>query len=317
MESLMRNNPQELRNNIPGILLMLLNAFSLSVLYTCSKKLRVVFEAEQLTFLYKSIVFVCSIPWIFYKHRSLSVLKTSRVGLHFMRGLSAFLGSLLFYHSILYVNTTEVAAFTYLEPLIVTILSIVLFKEKYHIGTIIFISCGLIGNILVFSSGYNSQHTAPLIGYMYLIFALLCWGANNIFIKMLGNTERTATQLFYNVFLGTAFSIPLAFRYVWTIDLSYIPYILLMGAAHVVHIISFFKAFKLSPVSVVFPFDYTRLIFTALLAYLFLGQNLTVMTITGCVIIIVGGVFMVYSEARTKHGLKQIRHNIESEVVNK
>ena len=45
--------------------------------------------------------------------------------------------------------------------------------------------------------------------------------------------------------------------------------VFLSGLAALIHKIAFFKAYKISHISVVAPFDYIRLVFTSILSYFF------------------------------------------------
>jgi uncharacterized membrane protein len=74
-----------------------------------------------------------------------------------------------------------------------------------------------------------------------------------------------------------------------------------MTVFHIIHMICFFRALKVTEMSAVMPFDYTRLFFAGILGYIFLGENLKTTSIYGYILIAVGGMCLIYYEASKKN----------------
>ena len=57
-------------------------------------------------------------------------------------------------------------------------------------------------------------------------------------------------------------------------------------------------AYKRAAITLVVPFDFTRLIFTSAIAYIAFGEIISLSTIIGSVMIVLGAFFIVFIENR-------------------
>jgi uncharacterized membrane protein len=65
--------------------------------------------------------------------------------------------------------------------------------------------------------------------------------------------------------------------------------------------VAYFKAFKYAEMSLIMPFDYSRVLFTSVLASLVLGERAPdIYTILGYTCIIIGGVYAIKIEGGLK-----------------
>jgi drug/metabolite transporter (DMT)-like permease len=286
--------------NTAGILLMLLHAFSMAALYITAKDLTYFLHPNQVAFLYKFSILVAILPWCmiggFRKN-----LKTTKIGLHVTRGTFSVMANLCFFYALRSINVTDAAAITYLEHIIVISIGILYFKEQLTKTKIFLLITGFTGAIFITKPGFNNFS----FNYFFIFLALIFWAINNLSIKILGKTERGKAQLFYTMLIGSIFSLPLAIQNWQPIKFEYIKYIVLLALFHLIHVISFFKAFKFSDISAVMPLDYSRLIFTGILGYIFLQEVPDKYSILGCVLIMLGGFLSIKNEARKNIRLKR------------
>ena len=178
---------------------------------------------------------------------------------------------------------------------------ILYFKEQLTKTKIFLLITGFTGAIFITKPGFNNFS----FNYFFIFLALIFWAINNLSIKILGKTERGKAQLFYTMLIGSIFSLPLAIQNWQPIKFEYIKYIVLLALFHLIHVISFFKAFKFSDISAVMPLDYSRLIFTGILGYIFLQEVPDKYSILGCVLIMLGGFLSIKNEARKNIRLKR------------
>jgi S-adenosylmethionine uptake transporter len=133
-----------------------------------------------------------------------------------------------------------------------------------------------------------------------MLLAVAFWASNILVIKILGSSERSKAQLFYVMLFSSIFSLPMAL-YDWKpMEAWQINYILALALCYFIHTITFFKALKYADISTVMPYDYTRLIFTGILGYFFLGESPDYLSLIGFGLIIFGGIFAVTHEAARK-----------------
>jgi len=331
-------------HNIYGILFMLLNAISIAILYVSIKNLTQDLSSHLILFLYKFSIFILILPWCF--HGGLKSLKTNRLALHASRGFLSISGSLCLFYAIKYIELTDITAIGYMEQVILVIIGIFYFKEKATNTKIATITASFIGAMLVvypeiisfndyylpslnkvdFSGEFNSY-------YILVFMAIGFWATNCTVIKVLGRTEKTKVQLFYVTLVSCIIAFPLAFME-WQavptalfeiklpvrffdfdelgIQLKHIPFILLLALCYFIHCIAFFKSLKYAELSTVIPFDYSRLVFTGILGFYFLGEIPNNGSYIGYFIIVFAGVYLIRAESKKR---KKKKAQLEKEQL--
>jgi S-adenosylmethionine uptake transporter len=276
-----------------GILMMMIHALAMASLYIILKKISHELHSFQIAFLYKALILIGILPWCFYGGLQKN-LKTKRIGMHIARGTFSLLGTLCFIVSMKQLPASNVAAIGYLDHIVLIMIGILYFKEKIS-GTKIFaISMTFAGAFFIIKPwiGEMDRH------YVFLLMAVVFWSVNSTIIKMLGSTEKTKAQLFYVMFFSAVFSLPLAMHEWKPIQPEHWKYLIGLAVCYLIHTITFFKAFKYADVSMVFPFDYTRLIFTGILGVMFLGEIPDDYALIGYGLIITGGIYAILQEAK-------------------
>ncbi|CAL7963230.1 S-adenosylmethionine uptake transporter [Alphaproteobacteria bacterium] len=291
-------------NTLFGIILTLMHAASLAVIYVVTKQLVSVIAAEQVAFLYKFSVLIAIIPWCL-KCGIKKVLHTKRIGLHFARGVFSIIANICFVFALKAIPTADAAVITFLEPLPTLLIGILYFKESITASKIVSVACGIVGALFVIQPGFNAFNSS----YVFLLFALICWAINNSVIKILGDTEKTTTQLFYTTFFGSILSLPLTFRYSWdALNVIHFKHVVVLAVFHLIHVIAFFRAFKFADVSTIMPFDYTRLIFSGIFGYFILGEVPVGAKLLGYIFIVSGSLYLIYGETKKRRlGEKELK----------
>lgn len=305
----MRKIKNRLKNDkvSSGILLMIVHAIAMSGLYVVSKKLMHTLHPNQVAFLYKFAILIAILPWCFvggFKNN----LKTNRLGTHVARGTFSIMASLCFFFALSKLNVLDAAAITFLEQTLIVFVGVIFFKEQMNIAKLVFILCGLTGTLLIIKPGFQEFNGY----YIYLFMALLFWAGNNITIKVLGKTERSKGQLFYVTLVSSIVSFPLALQAWEPIQLWHLKYLAILAVCYLIHSAALFKAFKYADISTVMPYDYTRLVFGGILGYIIFSEIPDRFSMTGYLIITLGGLYLIHYEARKKH--KKTAISIEDKI---
>jgi S-adenosylmethionine uptake transporter len=190
-------------NLLLGIILMVIHAATLSAVYVIGKRLGKSLSGDQIAFLYKAGVLICTIP-LLTKGGIMNNLKTNRLKLHGLRAVFSLAATICFYRGLLQVPALDATAITFLEPIIALVAGIIYFKESIKISKITSIIFCFTGTLLIIQPGFKTFNSS----YFYLFGALIFWALNNLTMKMLGKTERTVTTLFYVSFLSTLLAFP-------------------------------------------------------------------------------------------------------------
>jgi drug/metabolite transporter (DMT)-like permease len=291
-----KNKPKEKHvecNGRPilGVFLILLHALSIAVMYILIKDLTHHLSPFQVAFLYKITLFVMILPWCLWGGHKKN-LKTKKLGMHLARGAFSFLGTLCFIIAISNLTTTDATAISYLEHILVIVIGVLYFKEKVDHAKIIMIVLSFVGALFVIKPGiviFNKY-------YIFLFLALGFWAMNCTVIKILGATERSKAQIFYMTLFSGILSLPMAL-YEWRpTELWQSKYVVGIALVYLIHSVAFFKALRYGNISTIMPFDYSRLIFTGILSYLLLGEVPDYYSISGYVMIALGGIYLIYHE---------------------
>lgn len=292
----MSNKKKQPSNLLLGIILMVLHAASMSAVYVIAKRLGKNISGDQIAFLYKFGVLICSLPLLF-KGGLMYNLHTNKIWLHMMRAGFSLAGTICFYRGLLHVPAIDAAAITLLEPMIALLAGVIYFKENISVTKIGLVVLCFSGALFIIQPGFDSFNKS----YIYLFAALIFWAMNNLTMKVLGKTERTTTTLFYVSLFSTIFALPIAMRHSWEVfNVSYLKYVFVMTIFHMTHMICFFRALKLTDMSAVMPFDYTRLFFTGILGYVFLNESPNKLSLIGYILIAAGGTLLIFYETRKR-----------------
>jgi drug/metabolite transporter (DMT)-like permease len=247
------------------------------------------FETSALRFLW-AIPFM--IPWL-VRYRG-AVARTQRHGLHFVSAaLTAITTALLFLGlSKLPLALTTTLNFT--APLFTTILAVLILKERVEIARWAATVIGFAGVIVILRPGVVAFNPAVLLP-ICSAFTLSIW---YLTLKRLGRTESTATITFYQTIWASLLLMLLALPDWQTPSWTATGLSIAMGAMGTAAIFLMARAFDLADASLVAPFDYARLPFIALIAYLAFGEVPGLFTVTGAVIIIGAAFFTARRESR-------------------
>lgn len=297
-------------NSLLGIVLMLTHAFCLASVHICGAALTKFINPEQVAFFYRASVMLAVLPWC-SRGGLVNNLRTKRIKLHLTRGIISCVASICFYHCVSKVDAADASAVSYLEQVVVLCVGLFYFKEKFTIGKLVMIVFGVAGAIMIIKPGFTKFNTH----YVLLFVAIMLWSVNNTSIKVLGKTESNKTQVFYTTFFGSILALPFAMQHPWpALDLSLIRSIIILGFFHFVHTVTFFKALKLADMTVVMPFEYTRIMFTSLLGYVFLNKMPNSVSILGYMMIILGGTYIIIEEGMRKKRHREVQAGFTTDI---
>ena len=157
---------------------------------------------------------------------------------------------------------TAVALF-FSFPLFLAIISVPLLGESVGIRRVLAIIVGFIGVLLITNPAAGISVPALL-----MLGAALTWAMVAGMTRILGETENTSTMLFYTL-AGFVFILLVPQYWVWNaLDLD--DYLLVTAVAlfGVIAQFSVTKAYAIASPSLIAPFEYTALIWSAALGYL-------------------------------------------------
>lgn len=270
-------------SNVVGTMLATLAFASLAIINALVKEVAHTTPIAIIIFYQSLFCLLAVIPVILFQ--GLEKLKTSRIGIHFIRaaaGTGAWIGLFM---AITLMPLADAVLLTYSAPIWIPLIAWVLHRRKARRMVWVAVCIGFVGIALVLhptTSTFNWGAPIALCAAILLALALLS-------IRWLNKTEPDVRILFYFFFLSTLFIFPIALLN-WQIPSpsSWI-YLLGIGGLLLVSQIFLIAAYKYASAVTLAPIIYTIILFTALINWMVWHQIPSLIEILGMILIILGG----------------------------
>lgn len=280
------NYINKLSDNSQGIFYAILSCFYVSIMVGMVRHLSMEFNVFFVIMMRNFFAFMFFVPQI-VKTRA-RIFKTERFGLHLVRNINGFVGMSLWFYAVTLVSLSDAISITFIVPIITTFAAMVFLREKVGAKAWISMVIGFIGILIIIRPGFKEFHSA----YILTFAATVTWAITNVIIKIMTKTERPNTIVAYMSLLTFLISLPFGLYFAKEMSLTDVFWFSMIGLfsnlAHVAMTNSYAKV----DLSVVQPFDFLRLIFTSIVAYVFFDEVLDFYTFIGAVIIMFGVIFV-------------------------
>lgn len=282
-----------MKSKFAAIIFMLVSALSYSIMQFCVKLTPDIPIMEKI--LIRNL-FSMIIAFIIIKKRKLSLFGAKKNQKYlFGRTLGGYLGMNLFFIGTMQVSLSAAAIINKLSPFVVMILAYFFLKEKITKYHIIALLLALFGSWLVIKPEFDSS----IIPIVILLVSAVLSGIAFTSLKALGDKENEFTIVFHYSFISVMLSIPfILFNFVIP-DLKSTLILLSVGVFAAIGQIALTYAYKLAPASEVSVYDYSNIIFSSFIGYMFLKEKLDLLDILGIIIIIVSSI-IVYKQNNHK-----------------
>ena len=229
------------------------------------------------------------ITFLFFRHH----LKwPSNFQIQLIRSLFLFLSTILFFYAISFISLPEALILSFVSPMIVTLLSAIILKEKVGFRRWSAVVVGFIGVLFVIRPGFNEVNLATITA----LGCGICYAIYIISTRKLSNQDSPLLTLIFTGLSGSIV-ISLIVPFYWS-DLTLFQLLLLVllaaigTLAHFLLILSlnFAEASKLAPLS------YSEIIMNVIIGYYFFGDFPSQWVWIGLVIIVASGVYISFRE---------------------
>ena len=219
-------------------------------------------------------------------------LKVQRPWLLVLRSGINILSWILFFTSLQYLPLATAVALFFSFPLFLAIISVPLLGESVGIRRVLAIVVGFVGVLLITNPASGISMPA-----LMMLGAALGWAIVASLTRILGERENTTTILFYTLF-GFVLLLALPQYWLWRSP-SIDEYLLIIAVAFfgVIAQYAVTKAYAIASPSLIAPFEYTALIWSAVLGYLIWGDIADALAISGALLIIGSGIYIIHREA--------------------
>jgi drug/metabolite transporter (DMT)-like permease len=287
---------QQKHDNLTGIALMIV-AMMLFPLMDAVAKWLVIADISSIQIIaVRSWMMIPVILLALSLRGDISRLKTRQPLLHAARGLFGFLAPFAFFTALKQLPLADATVVFFSSVFILTALSALLLKEHVGIHRWSAVVLGFIGVVIAMDPQGDGELSAYLL--------VLCASTMYSFIFLSGkylSKKDSAISLVFSLILMMGVVSSALLPWVWvTMPWPIIGMIALMTVIAFGAHIAFASAFSRAQVSLLAPFEYTSLIWAALIGYLVWADIPSLRMWTGAATIIVCGLYVIHRESLHK-----------------
>ena len=207
------------------------------------------------------------LPW-FLRHGWLP-LRTKKLWIHLLRVGVSVVAIFSFYMALIEAPLAQVTALSFLGPIIGAFFATLFLGEVVRLRRWLAILFGFAGTIVVLRPGFGTIE----FGAVLALVSAIGWGVSMTIVKLLSRTESSVTITSYNVVLMTPLALFAAlFVWVWP-TWTQLAWLAVIGLLTTAASLGFTQAIKESEINVVMPIDFFRLVWIAIIGYVFLRRN--------------------------------------------
>ena len=256
-----------------------------------SKYLTGSLPAVEVTWL-RYVVFASVIFAVALATRQTSVMRARQPVLQLFRGLAVLGSALFFVTGLAFLPLAEATSISFVAPIFVTALSIPLLGEKVGVRRWAAVAVGLVGALIVVRPGTGALGLAAV----FPILSAVSWAAALVITRKAGGVDAAITSLAYSALAGAAVTTVLV-PFVWVTPGWH--ELMLGGVTGVASAVAqwlIVLAFRSARASVLAPFSYSQLVWSASFGFLIFGDVPDGWTLVGAGVIIASGLYTAHRE---------------------
>ncbi|MDH3661235.1 MAG: DMT family transporter [Alphaproteobacteria bacterium] len=198
-----------------------------------------------------------------------------------------------YFLAIAYLPLADVIALAFSKPLFVTLGAALILAEVVRARRWSAVLAGLLGVIIVLQPGAGVISPYALV----VMVGTVLGAATSLMIKRLAGRESVSSIVWYQALFATALSLPLCFLH-WRMP-DMVEWLLLfaIGALGTLSWLAATRALALIDASAAAPFEFLRLPFAALIAYLLFAEIPKLTTWLGGAVIFAAAIYIAHREA--------------------
>ena len=273
-----------------GIVLMCLSTIAFSIMHGLVRFVSEVLPPFQIAF-FRNIFGLAFLLPLLMRSR-FAILRTKQIGLHALRGVINMAAMLMFFTALAISPIAKVTALGFTAPIFMAILAVLVLGERFRIYRWSAIFLGFVGMLIILRPGLVAIDTGALL----VIGSAALWAVAMIIIKIQSRTESSLTIVAYmGIFLG-AFSIAPAV-WVWQpFGLQTLGFMVLIGLFGSIAQMAISESLKETDSTALMPFDFLKLIWTAMIGVWFFSEIPDIYTWIGATVIFLSGLFIALRE---------------------
>ena len=267
-----------------GICATLMNVF----IRVASKELHP-FEVTFFRCLFGLLVLV---PWLM--RIGLSTLRTNKIGFYTLRSAVSLISMLSWFYGITLVPLATATALNFTGPLFATAGAALILGETVRLRRWMAVIVGFLGVLVIIRPGVGALDPNLLV----ILLSAATAGMGVVTVKYLSRSESATAIVTYMVVYSAPLAlIPALFVWQWP-SLKALGAMAVLGMLGTTAHFAMVRAYSSADASACAPFEFLRMPFTALLAFLVFGEVTDVWTWVGAAVIAGSSIYVAHREAR-------------------
>ena len=279
-----------MNNNVKAILLTLSGSFFAVLMEALIRSAQ--YDSNVYTIGFLRFFFGLLIIFPYIIKNKFTTYKTKNIKFYFIRGFLNLPMMILGFGALIYVPFEQFKAMNFLSPIIVVLLSFIIFREKILMFRIIALIIGFVGMLIIIRPGYVDLN----IGTIMILTSLIFWSFIIILSKFVSKDDSPITMVTYQYTLMTIFALPLAI-YFWEMPsiMSFV-YVFIGAISGTVLHLSLALSYKYADLSVTQPIWFSGLIFGSAFGYFMFQEIPDFWTWIGGIVVFSSVLLITYKE---------------------
>ena len=248
----------------------------------------------EVAFLRNFVGLLIMLPWLI--RMGPTVLKTKRLGLHAVRAFLQAGSMLLFFTAVNLAPLAVISAISFTGPLWTAVGGVLILREKIRHRRMVALAIGFVGAVIILRPGFGDINPGALLS----LGSSAIWGGILLIVRVLTRTDSPTTIVAYMVLFMTPISLLPALPYWQWPSADLYVWLVLMGAVGQLGHYAVTRAIHLAETTMLMPFEYTRLIWAALLGFVIFNEIPDLWAVSGGAIILAATTYIAYRESRAE-----------------
>ncbi len=233
-----------------------------------------------------------------YKKKKFNYFKTPNIFLQIIRSIFGVFAMYFGYSALSFIPLAQASTIGFTKVFFVSILAIIFFSEKLTKEVFFFSIIGFVGTYLILNPDELISSNGTILSLISSFFV----AAGIISSVKLLKSNKTITIIFYHSFFSTVLCGVIFFSEISYLSLYDLFQLTLLTIIALIGQFLNMESYKYEKTSFVILFSYSRVIFSFLLGYFILQENIELINIMGILIIIVS----TYLVSKTRNSQNSI-----------
>ena len=282
-------------NRLNGIFFIILSAFGFAVMSAFIKLSGDLPNIQKVFF--RNLVSAIIALFLIIKHKGSFTGKKENRKILIYRSLFGTIGIIFNYYAIDNLVLSDANMLNKISPFLVVVFCALILKEKINLKQILAIIVAFIGALFIVKPSFDIRVVPYIIGFLSAVFAALAYTC----VRMLGNKEEYYTIVFFFSTFSLVTVLPM-FIYVYEpMTTMQFVYLILAGIFASLGQFGVTLAYKYAPAKEISIFDYSNIIFSAILSIFLFGVYPDKLSVVGYFIIFAAAFYMfLYNKRQDK-----------------